>query len=89
MPYPFYRPDERHRRERAGNAPAPGIRVTYPDGTVHFFPGATEAQAAALVRTVCPEELLIDPRTVIEFGTKRGRAWLTEVVLKEGVNKVG
>jgi len=81
MIYPLLRPDERpkSRDDRVG------VRVTYFNGVVHFFPGGTPQMAMAMAGLVAPKDKLDHPATRIEFGWGRPNVWVVEEVLKPGV----
>ncbi len=80
MPYPFLRPNEQPPERRRG--PEPGIRVTFPDGTVHWFPGPSSTLALVLVQGAVPTNLLEHVQTVIEYGTRLESRFVASEVLK-------
>lgn len=65
------RPDERPRTPVATRTA--GVRVVFPDGVTHFFPGASPELALALARP-CAGALLDAPGTAIDFGESSGRS---------------
>ena len=75
MPYPFVRADERPRSNDL--RPTTGLRVTYPNNTVHWFPGP-ESQALATAKQICPEELLNHVGTTWEYGERSGTIFVMQ-----------
>ena len=78
-----FRPDERHGRERRGDAARTvGLCITFPNGTRHFVPGSDPQAALAVARRTPAAQWLDHPGTRIEFGTASGRAFTAERVIK-------
>ena len=84
MPYPFLT-DREHSPHRNRSDRTAGAVVILGDGKRLFFPGGTEALAAALANAVLTSDELTDPATRIEYGTAAGGSWVCEKVIKAGV----
>ncbi len=61
-----------------------GIRVTFPDGVVHWYPGGSAALAQILLDRNVPSELATHPKTRVEFGRWQRGMFVTLEVVKEG-----
>jgi len=81
----FLTPSERP-QARSNAKDGPGMRVRFANGVVHFFPGATQIVADALMRAACPANLLAEAPTLIEYGERVGTAFRTTHVVKASGN---
>ena len=61
-----------------------GLRVTFPCGTVHWYPGGTAALAAALFERAVPPDLRAHPATKAEWGRRQRGAFVALEAIKEG-----
>ena len=73
----FLRPEEKRSSRPMRTL---GVRITFPNGTVHFIPGGfvgddpDEELAMSLLSNVVPPELVRHPETRIEYGEAQGRS---------------
>lgn len=76
---------ERDAKDRDGR-PNPGVRVRFPNGVTHFYPGCSSQVALVLAKTALPEGALDHPDVGMEYGTRhesKGQAFfVTAEVLK-------
>jgi hypothetical protein len=80
---PFLRPDEQRDEHTPGQTP--GVLVDCPGAGRWFFPGGSPELALILAREALGETRLAAPGTRLEFGTRRGKVWVGERVLKVAV----
>lgn len=82
--FPFLLPTEKRTPAYESSA---GVRITYPDGTKHLFPGGNPPLALALARSVLPDATILDhPKTQIEFGEITDCRFIASEIVKAGVS---
>lgn len=74
----------RDERRESASTVSVGIRVTFPDGVQHWYPGGSAALAGILFERSVPDDLRAHPDTRVEFGQYTRGTFACLEVVKEG-----